>query len=349
MNIVVRTDSSTVLGNGHIMRCLTLAKALEQQFHAKIYFICKSLPGNYTEQVKEEKHHVLLIPDKLTNEHQDAEETIKHLPPHTELLIIDHYELGANWHHQLSSYSNKIMVIDDLCNRQLHADIVLNQNPTHTDKDYQPFVKPNTQLLLGSHYALLRPQFTKLHRTKTHNGKVKKILISMGGTDIVNATKFILIMLSQSNYSDKVEVILAKNAPHIEEIKQLCDNYGFSFFVDIKNMAQHLIENDLVIGAPGGTSWERCCLGIPSMLLTTADNQVEVATYLDKHGAAQVAGTYPGISLTTLLLAFESLINQPNKIKSLNKNSLRLCDGKGATRVADKIGMLLSKTNPTIL
>ena len=168
MRVVFRVDASLQMGTGHVMRCLTLANELQQQNH-EIFFICRELTGNHILLIN---FPVLVLPkndnfqsDSLylnwlgATQEQDAEQTIKVIPKNTNLLIVDSYAIDEIWHKQLRPYTKKIMVIDDLSDRQFDCDVLLNQNLGIQTKDYKNQVPNDCELLLSCDYALLRPEF----------------------------------------------------------------------------------------------------------------------------------------------------------------------------------------------
>ena len=249
MKIVFRVDASLKIGIGHVMRCLTLAKELKQRNY-EILFICKNLPGNIIARIN---FPVSILPHYGhsqsnsfytewlgSSQEQDSEQTIKVIPQNTDLIIIDNYALDELWHKQLRPYTDKIMVIDDLANRQFDCDILLNQNLGAQINDYKDKTPEGCKLLLGCDYALLRPEFAKLRdkallkRTKTK--KIKNILISMGGIDLANKTFEILQDISDNL---NIVVVLGSSSPHNKMIKSYAknkENVMVFSFISTKNV-----------------------------------------------------------------------------------------------------------------
>ena len=196
MRVIFRVDSSLQMGTGHLMRCLTLANEFKEQNH-EIYFICRDLPGNLNLLIN---YPVLVLPQNYNfqsealylnwlgaTQEQDAEKTISVIPKNADLLIVDSYALDEKWHKQLRPYTKKIMVIDDLVDRQFDCDVLLNQNLGIRPEDYEEKVRNDCELLLSCNYALLRPEFSNLRKKaliKRKNTKeINNILIAMGGCD----------------------------------------------------------------------------------------------------------------------------------------------------------------------
>jgi UDP-2,4-diacetamido-2,4,6-trideoxy-beta-L-altropyranose hydrolase len=336
MKVVFRVDASLEMGTGHVMRCLTLANELKQQNH-EIVFICRELTGNLILLIK---YPVLVLPkndnfqsDGLylnwlgATQEQDAEQTIKVIPKNTDLLIVDSYALDEIWHKKLIPYTKKIMVIDDLADRQFDCDVLLNQNLGTQIKDYKDKVPNVCELLLGCDYALLRPEFPNLRENaliKRKNTKViKNILISMGGSDITNKTYDILQEVSDDL---NIVVILGGVSPHNKMIKNYAKSKkNVKVIVDADNISRLMFDADLAIGAGGSTSWERCCLGLPTLLYVLAENQRKIAGNLEELGAVKI--------VNNLKVNLQNILNNFSFWQIMSEKAQTVCDGIGVKRI----------------
>lgn len=338
MNIVFRVDSSTKMGQGHLMRCLTLADEFKNK-HYKTTFICRELDGNLNALVKQKKHEVTMLPtDKNfqsdnfylnwlgATQEQDAEQVIKVIPENMDLLIVDSYALDEVWHKRLRSHTKKIMVIDDLANRKFDCDSLLNQNLGSKKTDYVDKVPNNCQLMLGCEYALLRPEFAQLRKKalekRTKTKVIKNILVSMGGSDSKNLTYDILQDID-SHFN--VIIVLGRSSPHNEMIKQYAQNKNITVIIDANNMAQLMLDADLAIGAGGATSWERCCLGLPTLLFITAENQKSIADNLEKVSAVSI--------VQNLKKDLQMLTSDLGLWEKLSHNAQSICNGFGVKKI----------------
>ena len=300
MNVVFRVDSSTKLGAGHLMRCMTLSDELQKQNH-KITFICKKLNGNLIKLIK---HKVLVLPmqnkfqvanlfvdsvDEIQG--QDVIQTIKAIPKNTDYLIVDSYSLDEKWHRQLRPYTRKIMVIDDLADKQFDCDILLNQNLGSKQENYQNKTPYGCELLLGCDYALLRPEFALLREKAKEKRKktkeIKNILITMGGSDYSNITYDVL---KQLDNKFNIIVVLGALSPHNKMIKDYSKDKNIKVIINANNMAELMLNADLAIGASGSTNWERLYLGLPSLVFSVAENQRKYAIKLDSMGLIKFLG-----------------------------------------------------------
>ena len=338
MNVTFRVDSSSKIGLGHIMRCMALADELKRN-GCRITFICRSLEGNIIDSIQ---HKVVVLPNNNFQsdenslryldlfQKQDATETISSLPLNTDLLVVDSYLLNMEWHQELRNYTKKIMVIDDLADRNFDCDLLLNQNLGFQEKDYRGKVPNNCKLLLGSNYALLRSEFSEKRKQalikRQYTSKVKNILVSVGGSDINNVTYDIL---QELDYRFNVVVVLGKASPHNELIKHYAKDKNIKVIINANNMAELMLDADLAIGAGGSTSWERCCLGLPTLLYVLAENQMAISESLEDIGAVKI--------IRNLQQDLQSFIDKPDLLTNISINAKSACDGLGSTRVGEYV------------
>ena len=335
MNIVFRVDSSSQMGVGHLMRCLTLADELEKQNH-NATFICRKLKGNL---IKSIEHRVLILPvdkdfqsDDLylswlgATQEQDAKQTIQVIHDNADLLIVDSYALDEVWHKQLKPHAKKIMVIDDLADREFDCDVLLNQNLASKQGDYQGKLPSDCELLLGCEYALLRPEFAAFRKRALEKRKktqeIKNILISMGGSDKKNITYNVL---QQLNDGFNIVVVLSSASLHREMIMDYVKGKNIEVIINADNMAELMLDADLAIGAGGSTSWERCCLGLPTLLFVTAENQKVIAENLERLGAVMI--------VRSLKDDLQMIVSNFDLWRTMSEKSQAICDGFGVKRI----------------
>lgn len=353
MNILFRVDSATHIGTGHVMRCLTLANALVEQ-GAQCHFVCRAFNGNLAHAIQEAGHIVYLLPYHSEATTFNAPNP-QHTPPHAnwltcnwqvdfeqtqeqiqglefDWLVVDHYALDSSWEAQARAFAKHILVIDDLADRDHDCELLLDQNLGRKADDYQGFVPNDSLLLIGSQYVLLRPEFSKwrvysLERRK-NNPVLNTLLISLGGSDPDNITGQVLTALEKSNLPKHVniQVIMGAAAIYIEQVNQQAHTlpWQIEVLVNVGNMAELMANADLAIGAAGSSSWERCCLGLPTLMLVLADNQKSIAQALSDKKAA-------------VLTSIDSLNpNLDSKILiKLTQRALNLCDGQGAGKLIE--------------
>jgi len=348
MRVVFRVDASLQMGTGHVMRCLTLAQALKEH-GAGIKFICRKHEGNLIDKIRSSGFNVhelnafkkAKVDNKLAHSHwlgvtqkQDSDDCINTLEAEKpDWLIVDHYALDEKWEKILKSYCKKIMAIDDLADRKHQCDILLDQNYGRSCKDYEAFVSESTKLLMGAQYSLLRPEFEQwrqysLNRRKETN--FKSLLINMGGVDTDNITEKIVERLRAANLPKDIiiTIIMGKTAPHLQSVKGCASKlpYRSEVKIGVDNMAEIMANSDIAIGASGATSWERCCLGVPTIQLITAYNQEFIAQKLDKINA---------IKLVDIKDVAENLENFQYWMNEVSENAKNITNGAGIKAVLE--------------
>lgn len=357
MKIVVRADASLMMGSGHIIRCLTLADRLKQQGH-DISFICRKHDGHLADLIGQKGFAVQLLSKGETadfikqyahsewlgasesDDFAECKPILQALKP--DWLIIDHYAIGKNWEQQAKRLlpNLKILAIDDLADRTHDCEILLDQNFGRKNEDYQPLVPSYCQRLLGTRYTLLRDEFASWRTMSLNRRKSvqppNNILVNLGGVDNDNVTLKILQSLNtfvqQSVQAFNVTVVMGKTAPHIESVQRFAKHASFAcaVLVNVTNMAELMANADLAIGAAGSTTWERCCLGLPMVLIVLADNQQVIAKALADKNVVKVV-----TDMATLDEQLPRLLSElADNYKKFSRQSAKLVDGQGAKRVA---------------
>lgn len=294
MKAYFRVDASTILGSGHVMRCLTLAGELRAA-GCEVLFICRNLPGNLAAQIQTQRFAVELMPE-LTGQSDwqrdvcAVKQVIAARGETPDWLIVDNYALDWQWEQAMRPYCRYIMVIDDLADRKHICDLLLDQN-YYTDMRarYGNLVPENCRLLLGPQYALLRPEFVAARKNlPAAKGDVHRMLVFFGGSDSANETMKALQALEMLKLPGiTVDVVVGSSNPHRKAVQEVCRHMmpGCVFHCQINNMAELMARADLAIGAGGSASWERCYLELPAIGIAVADNQERLLTDLAEFGA----------------------------------------------------------------
>lgn len=356
MRIAFRTDAIHQIGTGHFMRCLTLADAL-RQCGARIRFVSRGLPDHLCDMltargmefvplsigVAAERLDDLVHSSWLgTSQAQDARDTAAALADRQwDWLVVDHYALDARWESPMRAAARQIMVIDDLADRRHDCDVLLDQNYYRDMQTrYAGKVPDHCKLLLGPSYALLREEFRKLReQVKPRTGEVKRILVFFGGVDADNYTGHTIKALPKINISDlHVDVVIGAQHPRSAEIETTCAAQGFVCHVQTNRMAELMAAADLAIGAGGSASWERCCLGLPALLVALADNQIDIAIALDSIGACVYLGTKETANSLTIQRAITNLLDTHDQLEMMSQHAFSLVDGMGIDRACQELG-----------
>jgi UDP-2,4-diacetamido-2,4,6-trideoxy-beta-L-altropyranose hydrolase len=358
--ILFRCDASLSIGSGHVMRCRTLARALQQK-GARIWFLCRKQPGDLINLIEQE-FKVISLPEQSLKDckglegrelykawlgcsrEQDASQCVQLLGQNkiesADWLVADHYGLDSTWENQLksaltkNSISPKLLAIDDIADRRHEADILLDQNffGSRTQQRYEGLVTNRCRQLLGPHYALLAPEYARLHDLVPTRTQIKRVLIFFGGVDIDNLTAQALNALTCPELNSlAVDVVVGRQSPHRAEIEKLAAKRPFTtLHWQLPSLAGLIARADLAIGAGGTTTWERICLKLPSLVISIASNQLPFAESLDKDGYIKLLGDSRNISVDKIRSTLLKITSKPVS----NIDIGNLTDGWGAERVA---------------
>lgn len=355
MKAVFRVDASATMGTGHLTRCRTLAHEL-RNYGAEVQFVCRKLSGNRIADLRDEgfRVHELPAPDEGrlqkdgdyaawlgVTQAEDASETIAVLTDQPDWLIVDHYALDLNWEQQLRPYVQNLMVIDDLANRDHDCDVLLDQNYSSDPEIRYNGRVPNEAIqLLGPRYALLQPEYAAYRvELSPHSGQASRIFIFFGGTDPENLTGLSLQALAQSGQDEiTVDAIVGPNNPNREALAEQAKRMpNLTIYSPRPHLADLMANADLAIGAGGTTTWERCCLGLPSVVVSIADNQKPACHALSHDNVIHYAGHYQSVSAQKLRSVIMELVGSQETLKRLSRASMQTVDGVGGTRVATQL------------
>jgi UDP-2,4-diacetamido-2,4,6-trideoxy-beta-L-altropyranose hydrolase len=354
--IAFRTDATSQIGTGHFMRCLTLADELKRR-GVQIRFISRNLPVHLRDMLTAKKMEFVslgsdAVPAPIgdlvhahwlqTSQAQDAEDTLQALSVQSwDWLIVDHYALDMRWESAMRGAVKKIMVIDDIADRQHDCDVLLDQN-FYADMQtrYAGKVPSHCELLTGPRYALLRDEFRKLRdQIKPRTGMINRILVFFGGVDADNYTGQAIAALSEIGiHGIHVDVVIGAQHPCLERIKAACALHGYVSHVQTSRMAELMAAADLAIGAGGTATWERCCLGLPALVFCTADNQQKQLADAAREGLLYAPEVIDDLSQSIQRHAC-ALIENASLRELISRNCMQTVNGRGVLRVIASLGV----------
>ena len=353
MNVTFRADASIEIGTGHVMRCLTLAQALGAA-GVRCSFITRELPGHLAERIERAGFAVKTLPPPSVIRapsapwasvgwQQDAAETTAALDPLPDWLVLDHYGLDARWQRAvMQNRKLRLMVIDDLADRPHHCTVLLDQNLGRRSEDYDALVPKDCTRLIGPDYALLRPEFAERRAqalARRAGRGLQHLLITIGGSDPRDATSAVLQALQNAALPAqmRITVVMGAQAPALERVRMLASALPWAavVVVDVNDMAARMQDADLAIGAGGATTWERCALGLPSIVVQIAENQSGIARAMVEAGAALDPGPVAAPDFAPRLRA--ALAEAQARLLPLSERAAQVCDGDGLGRVVSRL------------
>ena len=354
MKVIFRVDASLCMGIGHLMRCLTLADALSKRC-VQVRFICREHKGHLIDQIRHKAIPVTILPAPILKDTSgsecyaawlgvsqtvDAKETIAALnKEEPDWLVVDHYGLDIEWEKQLRPYIKKLLVIDDLGNRRHDCDVLLDQNYSiEGELRYAGMLKPTCKLLVGPRYALISPEYIMYRKMlRARDGRVNRVLVFFGGSDSDNMTGLAFQALSNNDLKHlQVDLVIGTNNQHREEHERHAQKrlntriYGF-----LPNLADLMAQADIAIGAGGATTWERMCLGLPTLVVSIAENQKPAAEALSEAGLIYYLGHSSDIKQDQLTEGLKLLLVSAKKLTAVSVKNKLLVDGLGSSRLVE--------------
>ncbi len=355
MQVAFRADASYEIGTGHVMRCLTLADKLSQ-YGVQSHFICRAHEGNLIDLVNKRGYKVSILPklnpgrdlivsdlvhghwlgaDWLTDAQQSRSAMVGEF---IDWIIVDHYALDYRWESYLRKNCKSMMIIDDLEDRIHTCEVLLDQNQiTELHRRYKGRTSIGATHLLGPKYALLHPNYSNLHlKAKPRKSPVKNIFVYYGGVDHHNLTEMtIAAFLKIKSIDLTMDVIVSKTNTHIKSIlKSVNQCTKIKIHHSLPTLAEIILKADLAVAAGGSNTWERCCLGLPSLTISVAQNQIKMCNELHKQGLIKHLGFFENISVDSIAEAIKKELNS-QALEGWSIHCLDQLDGRGAERVAE--------------
>jgi UDP-2,4-diacetamido-2,4,6-trideoxy-beta-L-altropyranose hydrolase len=335
MLAVFRCDASSIVGAGHLVRCVALGEALHG-VGVTIAFAGTAetfdrapvrMPSSWTK---------LIVSGRAECE---PRELAAALSRRCDILVIDHYGRDGEFERACRSWANGIVVIEDMPTRRHDCDILLDAAGSTGQEVYAGLVPTHCRVLLGPTYAPLRRQFVDFRPIalkRREANPVKRIFVSFGGADSGGGTTLALDAIERAGLDVHVDVVIGSASPQLDQVK--CrERAGVTVHVDSFDLANLMTSADLAIGACGGTAWERCCLGLPSILVSVADNQLRVASTLTNAGAGFYLGHLEINGARNLTTAIGSLASDSARRAMMSCAGATLVDGLGGSRVVDTL------------
>ncbi len=321
------------------MRCLALADRLSDR-GANVLFVTQQLPGNKRSAISDRGFDLAeldltdLDPSMDVLATQDAMR--RHGIEQADWLIVDHYALDAGWEAAMRTRAHKILVIDDLANRQHDCDLLLDQNLVAAQEQrYLGLVPQQAGLLLGPDYALLQREYAVLHQqAKQRSGPVRRLFASFGGTDKFDMVQKTIAAFSLLDEGDlELDIVLPSTHSRLTALAREAGSLpNLRLHVDLPTLAPLMLRADLAIGAGGATSWERLCLRLPALVVTLAANQRPIAVELGRRGLVDWLGDAKEITAEGLAEAIAKYIWLP-VARRPDFDSSAPVDGRGVERL----------------
>ncbi|MCF2503355.1 UDP-2,4-diacetamido-2,4,6-trideoxy-beta-L-altropyranose hydrolase [Dyadobacter sp. CY107] len=324
--LYIRTDGSSTIGLGHLVRCIALAKMLDNSFD--IHFACKQIPDSIISEIRDASF--VFLPIETDNE------LLSVLSPE-DLIVIDSYELDSDYQKAIKEIGCQLVCIDDLHEKPTFADLILNHTPCVSPHEYD--AQPYTQFALGPSYALIRPPFLELARKNRPQAGNGSVLICFGGSDSRNLTKVALNVVSTFSQFKKIYIVTGAAYGHQESLAEIVSqqaNVGHDHNISAEEMAQRMSESNLCIVPASGILTEALTSGAKIISGMYVDNQRFVFENYKKANAFFSAENF---SEENLFVAVENYLSQEHV------SNAPLVDGKSGERISKLFHQLVQEQN----
>ncbi len=336
--VLFLADAGPAVGGGHVMRSLTLARALSER-GAECAFVESRAAAQVLGQFGWPSQPVVAMAntEDLAGLVRWGGAFAKSFAP--EVIVVDHYGAGVAEETALSAPGRRIVVIDDLADRKHACDLLLDPGFGRRREDYAGLVDEGSATLIGPDYALVRPEFADarpraLSRRARHD-QARRALVSLGLTDVGGITARVVQALAPGLGDVRLDVVLGTGAPSLDALSALASHdRRIHLHLNSQEMANLMAEADLCVGAGGSSVWERATLGLPAVNVILADNQAPMAQRLAEAGAGLALDARGEGFEAALLDVWGRLVEEPPLRWSLAERASQLCDGRGADRVA---------------
>lgn len=334
--LLIRADASVRIGTGHVMRCLALAQAWQDVGGRAVFAMAESLPA-IDERLSSEGMQVVHVSQAAGSGDDERQTTELARLQNADWVVLDGYRFEAEYQQRIKSAGKRLLVVDDLGEvRHYFADLVLNQNVHGEDAMYEKR-EPLTRLLTGARFVLLRREFTELQERAREIPPIgRKVLITMGGSDPENITAMVISACGLVDVKGlEVTVLVGGGNPHLAELKELATKIGCEIRIvsNPQSVIEYMQRADVAVAAAGATCWEMCFLGLPAILIVTAENQRLGAQELGRQEIAVHMGMAKEVTEENIAAELQSLLVSRSRRDVMSRAGRRLVDGRGVERV----------------
>lgn len=330
--LLIRADADADIGVGHVMRCLALAQAWQDQGGSVVFALAKAAP-TIEEKLRAEHCAIKLVLEKIGS-NKDAEGTAALGHKHAaQWIVLDGYRFDSDYQRAIKDAGFKLLCIDDLGgSRVCFADLILNQN-IHAAEAMYANRQSHSRCLLGPRFALLRREFRDAS-AREQNVEARRVLVTMGGSDPGNATASVVEAICSIPQPLEIRIVAGPANSSMESFTPtLFGAHHVQILRNPASMAQLMSWADLAVSAAGSTVWEMCRLGLPAILISIADNQVPGAAELGRKGTAVYLGPAEGLRSADIAAALMQLLHSPQRRAEMSRLGQDLADGRGAERM----------------
>ena len=297
--ILIRCDSSDIIGIGHVMRTLNYCDYLIAD---EFIFVCRSFKMNAIHKIIEKNNRNKVLPLKYyiepelnnhstwigvsyQNEIKEFVDLVKN--EHYEEIIIDHYGIDYLLEEKIKPHCKKITIISDLLNVKHFCDEYINYNSDNETLLKSININPYTNIKCGIKNIIINKKFMSSKKINNKNA-IETICIMMGGSDPNNYTltclKLIKDILIQN--SIKLYIVIGSSNANYSSIQKYVDTECIkqcNVFHDLSydELIELYLKTDLCIGSLSITAFERMHMNVRQICLQIVNNQTNCYNLFD--------------------------------------------------------------------
>lgn len=347
MQVVFRVDAGPQAGSGHFMRCRRLARALRER-NVESGFMTSTPQNPLLREAADEDFSLIPLSDEEATDADAIVETVSRRAPEADVLVVDDHRSGfhsRSFQETIRRSGLKLVMISFHHEPHFVADAVLNQNLLALERNYS--TESHTDLLLGPRYAVLDKTYRMLRPDSPKvRDEVGTVLVTFGGADHTGQTRKVVDALTRLESPPERAIVVVGGmysdpdalADHLETLPEL----NTDLYVNTSRMPKLMASADLAISSGGLTAWEFACLGVPNVILSTADAQRQTGQLLDRKGYAKHLGHHDDTTQRDIVDVLDRLIAKPSRRREMAWRSRKLVDGRGTDRVAEYVLELLA-------
>jgi UDP-2,4-diacetamido-2,4,6-trideoxy-beta-L-altropyranose hydrolase len=323
------TAASPQIGGGHVLRCLALAEGLAAR-GVEARFATDRLTVDTVGLLRSSPFEIFETVPAEAHRHEAAREA--------DIAIFDGYAFDRAVERDWQGLAKVRVAIDDLANRRHDCDVLVDHAAGREASEYAGLVPSGCAVLVGPGYALLRPQFAERRNRALVRRRAevpRRLLVAMGLTDVGGVTRLAVEGARRSDDAWSIDVVTGQGAGSLPWLREQAQAGTLRLYVDIDaaGMADLMAEADIAIGSGGGTSLERCCLGLPSLVIMVAENQRSSVSSLVRAGAVSLVGTLAEATAERIAAALVALAHDSAALEKQARAAAAVVDGEGVHRV----------------
>lgn len=349
MHVVFRVDAGPKSGSGHFIRCRRLARTLQER-DVESGFMTATPQNPLLREAADKAFSLIPLSDEGRTDADVIVETLSRRAPGADVLVVDDHRSGfhaRSFQESIRRSGLKLVIISFHHEPHFLADAVINQNLLALERDYS--TESNTDLLLGPRYAVLAQTYRMLRPDSPRvRDEVETVLVTFGGADHTGQTRKVVDALTRLESPPERTIVVVGQmysdpdvlGRHLDTLPAL----NAELYVNTSRMPELMAAADLGISSGGLTAWEFACLGVPNVILSTADAQRQTGQLLDQKGYAKYLGHHDDTTSEDIVCVLDRLTSKPSRRREMGRRSWELVDGRGTDRVAEYVHDLLTSS-----